>query len=188
MRGRASRAAHAALLALVARETGEAGWRLRREASGRPVLVSAAGAAGPAVSLSHSSAAIAVAMAWTGRVGIDIERHRRRDFEALAGYAFGPAEQREVAGEGAAAFYRIWCQREAIAKATGEGLARVTDGRDIAAGDWQLSHWSIGGEYSLAIAADAAGSVRRVMSHHGSKRATRKPILGLRIRGESPLR
>jgi 4'-phosphopantetheinyl transferase len=114
---------------------------------------------------------VAVAIAPAGALGIDIERHRTRDFAALAARAFGPAERAEVAASGADAFYRIWTLREAVAKATGEGLALAANGRDLVEGGasepyrrtehggrvWHLAHVRIAPDCSLAVAhADAA--------------------------------
>ena len=86
---------------------------------------------------------------------------------ALAALAFGPAEQTEAAA--AEGFYRIWTLREAMAKATGEGLMLAANRCDLIGGDgsvsqrriervgrvWHLVHARIG-EHSLAVAhADA---------------------------------
>ena len=105
-------------------------------------------------------------MAQAGALGIDVEYHRPRDYHALAAHAFGPAEHAEVAADGADAFYRIWTLREAIAKATGEGLALAANGRDLLRRDprvpgyctdhagkrWHLASVRIAPDVSLAVA------------------------------------
>ena len=166
--------ARAALRALLARHTGRSDWQIVRNALGKPFAIAPTGAPGPAISLSHTAAMAAVALADIGALGIDIERHRPRDFAALAAQAFGPAEQAAVAASGAEAFYRIWTLREAVAKATGEGLALAANGRDLVQGGacepyrriahagraWHLAHVPIAPDCSLAVAhADAPDAV-----------------------------
>lgn len=129
--GKGSPLARAALRALLAQHTGRADWRVVRDPLGKPFVVTPSGEPGPAVSLSHTDGVVAVALAESGSIGIDVERHRQRDFSALAAQAFGPLEQARVAVGGEAAFYRIWTLREAMAKATSEGLARVLAGDDL---------------------------------------------------------
>jgi 4'-phosphopantetheinyl transferase len=161
-RPEASLQALAALRALLFATTGRADWIVVRAASGKPSVVAADGRDGPSVSLSHSHGRIAVAVAWSVQIGIDVERHRPRDFVALADQAFGPVEQREVAAEGLGAFYRIWTLREAMAKATGDGLTLVLNRHDLAdgvGGDqaverdlWTLLHLRPEPGYSLGLA------------------------------------
>jgi phosphopantetheinyl transferase len=134
---------------------------------------------------------VAVAMARAGALGVDIERHRARDFAALAAQAFGPAERAEVGIHGADAFYRIWTLREAMAKATGEGLALAANGRDLVEGFlsgsyrrishegrlWHLAHvrahvrseqaWSLAVAHADTTAADWAPSWSEVVSGAG---------------------
>lgn len=134
LRATSSLLARAALRALLARNTGQVDWQFVYNPLGKPFAITPSGSPGPAVSLSHSGGTVAVAMATAGTLGIDIERHRPRDFVALAAQAFGPTEQAEVAMHGADAFYRIWTLREAMAKATGEGLVLAANGCDLVAG------------------------------------------------------
>ena len=66
-----------------------------------------------------------------GDIGVDIEYlGRSRPFRDIADAAFGAGERRSVEAGGAAAFYRIWTLREALAKATGRGLPMVVDQQD----------------------------------------------------------
>ena len=131
-RSGASLGALAALRGLLFAATERTDWRIERAPFGKPSIVDGRGRSGPAISLSHTKGLIAVAVAAEGAIGIDVEHHRTRDFVALAEQAFGPAEQAEVAVHGAEAFYRIWTLREAMAKATGEGLALAIHRRDLA--------------------------------------------------------
>jgi 4'-phosphopantetheinyl transferase len=81
-------------------------------------------------SLSHSGAIAAFAFARDREVGIDIERGDRvADVDAIAGRYFPPQERAELAAlppeDRRRAFLRGWVVREALAKATGAGLARL---------------------------------------------------------------
>jgi len=75
------------------------------------------------VSLSHSGAAVAAAMS-TVPVGIDVECHRPLAHGAIAARWFTEAEQQFVGDDAASSerFFRIWTRKEAVLKATGEGL------------------------------------------------------------------
>jgi 4'-phosphopantetheinyl transferase len=126
-----------ALRALLFAVTGRTDWHVGRAAGGKPSVMTSAGECGPAVSLSHTTGLIGVAVAQGNAVGIDVERHRcrtARNLAALADQAFGVTEQAEVAAEGLGAFYRIWTLREAMGKATGEGLALALNRCDLAHG------------------------------------------------------
>jgi hypothetical protein len=96
----------------------------------------------PSVSLSHSGGWVACAISAAGPLGIDIEVHRPdRNFCEIAAAAFGPGEQAQVASEGAASFYRIWTLKEAMAKASGSGIAEVTDRTDRVAEEPRKCSW-----------------------------------------------
>ena len=95
----------------------------------------------------------------------DVEYWQPRDFTALAAYAFGPREREAVALDGISAFYQIWTLREAMAKATGEGLIATINGLDRVAdtpafGCWANEAWRTfytlpQAKYSLAIASES---------------------------------
>jgi 4'-phosphopantetheinyl transferase len=80
---------------------------------GRPELPGA----GLHVSVSHSGDRIVVAMTRLAPVGVDVEEVRAVDVDALAGLVLGPAAPEDVAG-----FHVVWCRKEAVVKATGDGL------------------------------------------------------------------
>lgn len=158
------------LRTILARVTGFPGgsWRIDTDARGKPRAWSESGSFGGDVTLSHSRDMAAVAVADDGLVGIDIEYcDGRRRFAAIATAAFGPAERQAVAAGGPAAFYRIWTLREALAKATGAGMAMVIDGRDYVAGieadgrcrasiddrSWLFANVSLPGPYALSVVA-----------------------------------
>jgi 4'-phosphopantetheinyl transferase len=92
---------------------------------GKPRL----GAAGTGIefSLSHSGGRVVLAVARDAAVGVDVERlNARRDFAALVPAVLSAAEQPAVAAlpdaERAAAVLRYWTRKEALLKATGDGL------------------------------------------------------------------
>jgi phosphopantetheinyl transferase len=143
------------------------GWVFEVEPSGRPSVRNASCERVPSISLAHSGGWVAVAASDAVTIGIDIEVHRpRRNLSGIAAAAFGPDEQRLVAADGAASFYRIWTLREAMAKASGEGIAEVADRIDrvangpkegvwrasIGATPWLLAHTTPVSGLSLAVA------------------------------------
>ncbi len=123
---RARFAVGAALLRLVAgRMLGVAPERVevdrRCQACGQPHGKPRVGGAGPHLSVSHSGDYVAVATCQDAPVGIDVENDARRtDYQALVGHVLGPAEA--PAAVDAAAFLRYWVRKEALVKATGDGL------------------------------------------------------------------
>lgn len=140
---------------------GGEGWTIEIDARGKPV---ARGASVRHVSIAHTGNIVAAAASAVGPIGIDVEyRDPDRDLNRLALAAYGPAECRAVTRYGVSAFYRIWTLREAISKATGDGMALVTDRIDrvpicmmdgslVAAGDeWLFAHKVIAQDCSLAL-------------------------------------
>jgi phosphopantetheinyl transferase len=137
-------------------------WTIEATDQGKPIAI---GSPRRYVSISHSGNIVAAAVSAVGPIGIDVERHDPvRDLSGLAGAAFGPAEVAIVANEGIVSFYRIWTVREAIGKATGEGLAVAADRIDrvphkmvdgewtISQGNWLVAHDVVAKEFSLALA------------------------------------
>ncbi|HET7595182.1 MAG TPA: 4'-phosphopantetheinyl transferase superfamily protein, partial [Stellaceae bacterium] len=93
---------------------------------GKPRLRAAGG--GIDFSLSHSGEYVVLAVTRDAAVGVDIERvNTRRDVAALIPAVLSVAEQTVVAAlpatERALAVLRYWTRKEALLKATGDGLA-----------------------------------------------------------------
>lgn len=143
----------------------KSGWAIGIEASGRPSAYHPRSGSRLALSIAHTGAWIAAAVCDSGEIGIDIERRDpSRDHLGIAELAFGTAGRDMVSRGGADAFYRLWTLREAMGKATGEGLAMTVDATDpIAAGPhtgywvaadsrWLLAHLELPFEVSLALA------------------------------------
>jgi 4'-phosphopantetheinyl transferase len=130
---------------LLHRETGvpPGTWQLLVEPSGRPSAREGATGRRVEISVSHSRAAVAVAVSEHGTVGIDIEFiDPSRPAMALAQAAFGSREAAAVAAQGARAFFRLWTLREARAKAECGGFAAIFDDIDRFADTPELGVWS----------------------------------------------
>lgn len=94
---------------------------------GKPALRGEGVESGLQFNLSHSGGAIALALAWQSPVGIDVEAWRSlARLDGLARRCLAPSERRELDGldDDAAtrAFFRFWVRKEALGKATGEGV------------------------------------------------------------------
>lgn len=75
---------------------------------------------GPAFSFTHAGDVVGVAVSMLGPVGLDVEQPRpMADLAAVARHIGAPAEP-----EG---FFRAWTRKEALLKATGEGLSSPMD-------------------------------------------------------------
>ena len=87
--------------------------------AGRPVDIG--------FNVSHSGRHGLIALAPSGRVGVDVEeRVPRSDLNRLIEAVFGPDERADLAalsgGDRVRLFYRLWTLKEAVAKALGTGL------------------------------------------------------------------
>ncbi len=105
----------------------------RAGAFGKPALVDGGGLQ---FNLSHSGAAVVLAVAWAREVGVDLEEHRPIDHRQLSRTCFSPAErdalERVPASERMACFFRGWTRKEAYVKARGAGLSLPLDSFDVA--------------------------------------------------------
>ena len=95
--------------------------------AGRPSL---AGAADVAFSYSKTNAWAVLAVTQGGALGVDIEEVAAKpDLDLVVGDQYSPAERAQLAGLPDAlrleAFYRGWTAKEALVKATGEGLTSL---------------------------------------------------------------
>ncbi|HET8657974.1 MAG TPA: 4'-phosphopantetheinyl transferase superfamily protein [Micromonosporaceae bacterium] len=70
------------------------------------------------VSVSHSGGQVAVALTTTAPVGVDVEEKRDLDAAALAAQILAPGER----ADGLDGFFTLWARKEAVVKATGDGL------------------------------------------------------------------
>lgn len=80
----------------------------------------------PGFSLTHSGALVGVAVG-TGPVGVDVEAHRPLSgLDGLVRHALSPAELAAGTPDGTG-FLVTWTRKEALLKATGEGLSSPMD-------------------------------------------------------------
>jgi 4'-phosphopantetheinyl transferase len=122
--------------------------------------------------LSHSGPAALVAVAHEIEVGVDIERIRPlAHAEAIAARFFAPAECAALRGlppeQREAAFFACWTRKEALLKASGDGLSRPLSSFAVpvdpaAAGPWRVEGFTLTAlpappGYAAALA--AAGSL-----------------------------
>jgi 4'-phosphopantetheinyl transferase len=128
--------------------------------------------------VSHAGNLVLIAISDGIDLGVDVEAHRRTDdLDSLAASILCPPDlelwRAAAAVEGAAAFYRIWTCKEAVAKAIGCGLAMdfrslrisLAPGRAATlasmeptwgrAERWSLQELQTENGYSAAIAASA---------------------------------
>lgn len=84
---------------------------------GKPVLAEG----GPHFSFTHAGDLVGLAVHADGAIGLDVEQVRgMNDLASMAKHISSPTEQ---APDGPAAFFRSWTRKEALLKATGEGLS-----------------------------------------------------------------
>jgi 4'-phosphopantetheinyl transferase len=147
-------------------------YEIHADANGKPAIHLASGKSETAISLSRSNGMIAAGVTTMGPLGIDLEFHRQnRSFDGIASFAFGTSEA-QIACRSRQDFYRIWCLREAMSKATGLGLQEATDRIDkvsqskndetfqikVEEQKWLLAHITPQRNYSLAVAIQHIGS------------------------------
>ncbi len=99
---------------------------IRRDERGKPHLDAAAGE--QAVSWSHSGHALLVAMGRARELGVDVEQHRERPrMMEIAQRFFHPSEldwlRAQPDERRSHAFVRLWCIKEAVLKAHGQGVS-----------------------------------------------------------------
>jgi len=123
---------------------------------------------GPAISVSHDGARIAVAVGSQGDVGVDLQHvESRRRTADIARHHFSHAENAWLDDAGPDAFYMLWVLKEAYLKARGTGLAGGLDSLDCrveppvieakSAVPPALALYTLGGAY-LGVAALGCGA------------------------------
>lgn len=83
------------------------------------------------ISASHSGDWIAVALSARAPIGVDVEEIKPgKDMGQLLNYVFSPSEL-TLLPDPKAVFYQAWTRKEAILKATGEGLRKPMSGLTV---------------------------------------------------------
>ncbi|WP_247563763.1 4'-phosphopantetheinyl transferase superfamily protein [Bradyrhizobium sp. 188] len=107
-------------------------WRFVTGRHGKPQIDAALGRSDLCFNLSHSKGLVACAVATGVAIGIDVEliSSTRAEFDIASRY-FGVDEiallRSKPPDEQSQTFFRLWTLKEALIKATGEGLHRALD-------------------------------------------------------------
>jgi 4'-phosphopantetheinyl transferase len=138
-----------------------------REPRGKPVLDDGS----LQFNLSHSGELALVAITRCSPVGVDLEHQRElHDPSALARRICTPAEREHLlSSPDADALLRLWVRKEAVIKATGEGLARPLNELDVleqrVADAWSCLDLALGNSsYRAAVAVGHEPAVTTVVS------------------------
>ena len=95
-------------------------------------------------SLSHSEKMIALAFQKNSPLGVDIEKIQPADkYGNVIQHYFTSDEQKLISRSDNDIFFKIWTQKEAIGKATGQGIANLPE--IVIPDDYELSTASLGG-------------------------------------------
>ncbi|MDJ0449346.1 4'-phosphopantetheinyl transferase superfamily protein [Methylocystis sp. JR02] len=162
-------AAHALLRAELSRRADRApsDWRFAATALGKPFLLDPP--RDLRFSLTHTRGMVAVAVTEGLEIGVDVESEdRRAESMKLAERFFAPQEVallRAVEGDARREmFFAVWTLKEAVVKATGQGLSRALDSFAVAPDPprvtmrdevWSADHWRLG-SFHFALAAQGA--------------------------------
>lgn len=151
-------------------------WDFVENANGKPRLSNAADGTDPRFNLTHTQGLVAVAVSNGLDLGLDAEWHDPTHATLDTAQAFAhPAELRAFDPESASFvrdFYRLWTRKEALAKATGLGLA--LDVRTLIFDDeiqsWHLAEWEEGPEHCIALVTEAKTDAPEILLHRISER------------------
>jgi 4'-phosphopantetheinyl transferase len=117
-------------------------------------------------SLSHSGAYWAAAFGGQP-LGLDIQRHTKRDILALAQRWYHPEEYLAVQRQGAELFFAIWSAKESLVKCSGTGFSAAFSAFSVLekgrlaqqCGGWQLKPLRIVEGYSACLCGQELGSI-----------------------------
>jgi len=155
--------------------------QFEQEEFGKPFLTESCGAT-IHFNLSHSDNLAVVAVTATGPVGVDVERVRAiPDWKRVANRIFSSSENAALSSvdrhQRERAFYNCWTRKEAIIKATGEGLSARLDAFDVTLAPsepaavlhdrrsanneqtWRLQHLDLADEFIGAVALKCSSDV-----------------------------
>lgn len=105
------------------------------------------GAGAPGFSLTHAGALVGVAVRPDGAVGLDVEHVRElTDLAGMARHVQSPAELARHRGRvGPSAFFTTWTRKEALLKATGDGLSTPMSTITLSPTGTAVQAWTGGG-------------------------------------------
>jgi 4'-phosphopantetheinyl transferase len=188
-------AARGHLRGILARATGgnPAALRFAYGAHGKPALdpASAPPLAGPPVTfnVSHSGALGLYALSRGREVGVDIEQIRERRTDQVAARFFHPRESaalRALADEEArrAAFFGVWCGKEAFIKATGAGLSQSMSSFELVLGPggpeavgWHRHDAGAAARWSVHLIAPSPGYAAALIAERRDADPRARPLL-----------
>jgi 4'-phosphopantetheinyl transferase len=133
-------------------------WTFTENPNGKPRLSNPPDGNDPRFNLSHTAGLVAVAVSHGIELGLDVEAldPAHADLDTAEAFAH-PAEWRALdpkAADFIPAFYRLWTRKEALAKATGLGLAlevRQLILEDEIDGQWHLTEFDPTPQHRLAL-------------------------------------
>lgn len=110
--------------------------RFRYSAKGKPELLLSGRSVNLQFNVAHSGAIILLAFTLDRKIGVDIEEIRTDiEIDEISQRFFSPREREWLASlpvpPRCAAFFRCWTRKEALLKATGEGLSVSLDSFDV---------------------------------------------------------
>jgi 4'-phosphopantetheinyl transferase len=111
------------------------------------------------VGLSHTDGVVAVAVARGARVAVDVERVRARAGLATIAARYFPAAEAAALAEApldrrAALFFRLWTEKESLAKASGRDLFDVLPVRVPSEVGWWVNPIEVSPEHVGAVAVE----------------------------------
>jgi 4'-phosphopantetheinyl transferase len=136
---------------------------IRSDPKGRPYIVGPGHDAELQFSMSHSEGLAIYAFGRSGRIGVDIERISGfSEVQEFAAMNFDPAEIQELDGCPESTrlhvFFKLWTRKEAVLKASGDGLAIPLNRVDVSTLASNEAPWSV-----RRIEGDASGCEFRLV-------------------------
>ena len=151
---------------------------------GKPSVVPPQAAADLSFNASHSGRVAVIAVARSGRIGVDVERLRPLvEAESIAARYFAASEAAALAAlpphERVQGFFNVWTRKEAVVKALGGGLSIPLDAFDVslrpgeapailrwnipgaAQANWRIHDLDLSGQYVGALATDSVARICR---------------------------
>jgi 4'-phosphopantetheinyl transferase len=121
---------------------------IHSDSKGKPHVVNRAPESDLQFSMSHSSGLVVFTFGQSVGIGVDIEKIRAfPELSGVVGHNFAPAEIKEINSSPERArlgvFFQLWARKEAILKASGDGLSLDLRCVDVSAVEAGRGAWSI---------------------------------------------